>query len=403
MIPISAPAVDRGRALAFRLDSQNLAVRLPPGSILAAAGACGVQNTPPGSAALALHARVEGMTPGVLERALLIDKALLQLWSLRAAPHVFPVGDAAVFTAGAMPPDEASLRFFIRGAEDPLRLVGMSATELVDRVAAGVKASMDGRTMTKPPLAVEVANRLAARLGQEKRAAWESPSRIVPDMTTGVALVRFALYLTGLQGVLCFAGREGNQAPMALTEQWLGRPLPAADPGAARAELVRRYLHCYGPSTPGHFAEWAGIAPAQAAASWKLVDPGLAEVTFGKGKAWLLRADMPSLMAPPLAEGVRFLPPHEPLLQMRDRETLIPDKKLHRHIWRPVGNPGVVLAGGQAVAAWRSQKKGKQLNVQAELFEPAPASALRAIEAEAQSLAPFSKCTSVRVEFTKTR
>ena len=32
----------------------------------------------------------------------------------------------------------------------------------------------------------------------------------------------------------------------------------AGDVHVLRTELLRRYLHCYAPTMPGHFAEWAG-------------------------------------------------------------------------------------------------------------------------------------------------
>ena len=100
----------------FRMEGHNLSRKLPPGSLLEAAGACGIQNTPPGSAALALHARVARVTPGEIDHALAEDKSLLETWSLRAAPTVFPTRDRAVFTQGVLPDDEAALRAFIRGA-----------------------------------------------------------------------------------------------------------------------------------------------------------------------------------------------------------------------------------------------------------------------------------------------
>ena len=40
-------------------------------------------------------------------------------------------------------------------------------------------------------------------------------------------------------------------------------PPPATDPGRARLELARRYLHVFGPATPASFARWAGIAPSE--------------------------------------------------------------------------------------------------------------------------------------------
>lgn len=82
--------VGRDQVLAFRLNGHHLAQRLPEGSLLVAAGACGVQNSPPGSAALALHARVDGLTPEQLDQAVDVDKRLLQSWCMRGAPYFSP-------------------------------------------------------------------------------------------------------------------------------------------------------------------------------------------------------------------------------------------------------------------------------------------------------------------------
>lgn len=71
-------------------------------------------------------------------------------------------------------------------------------------------------------------------------------------------------------------------------DQWLGTPLPPAEHDQARAELVRRYLQYDGPSSAGHFAAWAGIVPAQAAAACRLVQDGLAEVAVDGRTTWLL-------------------------------------------------------------------------------------------------------------------
>ena len=58
------------------------------------------------------------------------------------------------------------------------------------------------------------------------------------------------------------------------------------------------------------------------------------------------------------AIGIRLLPPHDPYLLLRDRETLLPDETLQRQIWRHTGNPGVVLVDGKLAGTWRPQKKG---------------------------------------------
>ncbi|HEY3274547.1 MAG TPA: winged helix DNA-binding domain-containing protein [Methanocella sp.] len=389
----------REQALAFRIDSHHLAVRLPPGSLLVAAGTCGIQDSPPGSAAIALHARVSGLTPAAIEQATTADRSLVRAWCLRAAPCIFPASDAAVFTAGLLPDDEAATRFFILGSNRALDMLGMSAGELIDMTAAETCDLLDGRTMTKDRLGIEIADTLAKRLTVSQRTIWQSDSFIAPGQSLGESLVRFALYVLPLRGLICFASRQGNTAYLTRIDQWLGTPLPVANAAKARAELVVRYLHCYGPSTDEHFSRWAGISPAQASRAWALIEDGLIDVDIDGKETWLLPGDLPRFRSPRPAAGVRFLPPHEPLLQMRDRETLIPDKSLHRKLWRSVGNPGILLADGKAVAAWRSRKSGKRMDLTIEQFSTIPQEMRPDIEAEAATLAPFSGCVSVRVEY----
>ena len=55
---------DREQVLAFRLSSHHRTHRLPGTGLLEAAAVCGLQETPPGSAALALQARFSGSPHG---------------------------------------------------------------------------------------------------------------------------------------------------------------------------------------------------------------------------------------------------------------------------------------------------------------------------------------------------
>jgi hypothetical protein len=92
---------DRDQVLAFRLDSHHLTYRRAPGALLDVASTCGVRNTLPGSAALALHARLADLTPDAVDRALADDRTLVEVLGMRISPHVVPVRDAAVFTVEA--------------------------------------------------------------------------------------------------------------------------------------------------------------------------------------------------------------------------------------------------------------------------------------------------------------
>ena len=82
---------------AHRLRAHHLDRRYPASRILEAAGACGLQNSPPGGWETALFQRLEGCSLPLLRDALYRDRALLQAWSIRGVPLVFPAGESGVF------------------------------------------------------------------------------------------------------------------------------------------------------------------------------------------------------------------------------------------------------------------------------------------------------------------
>lgn len=390
----------REQALAFRLDSHYLSRRLPHGSLLQAAGACALQNTPPGSAELALHARVGGLAPGDIQRALEVDKTLLQAWSLRASPYIFPASDAATFMLGVLPRREDELRAYIPGVEPALEKIGISAVQAVELAAAEIAETLRGGALTKDELGILISQAITPHLTKNQEAAWRSPSWYAPGQSLGESVVRFVLPILALKGLCCHADRRGNKAYIMLTHQWLQQSLPGGDPDQARAGLARRYLHCYGPSTVEHFAEWAGISTGQAAHAWQLVDDEQVEVDLKGRRIRLLREDLPRLKSPPQPTGARLLPPHDQLLSMRDRETLVPDKMLQRKIWLRSGNPGVVLIDGKLTALWRPSKRGRQLGIIIHTFFSLSQKFRSLIHTEAETLAPLRGCTEIEVNFT---
>lgn len=391
--------VTSSQLLPFRLKSQHLLERQPGSALLDVAGACGVQNTPPGTAALALRARIVGLTAKAVDHALYEDKVLLQAWSRRTVPCLFPTADASTFTVGLLPEAEEEIRAMIYGVETALEKVGITAQRVVTLAAEGAHQILDGRRLTKDELGLELARWAPPFLDEAQRSAWQSPSMYAPGQSLGESMMRFALPLVALRGSCCHAERRGNQAYLARPDQWLAKPLPEMSAQEARARLARRYLHCYGPSTPQHFAEWAGISPAQAAQSWSLIESELLEVQVEDRRSWLLAGDLNDLQSALDVQGVRFLPPHDPFLELRDRLTLVPDKSWQARVWRTVGNPGVLLVDGRFAGIWRPQKKGRSLQVQIEPFLVIPNSRMVEIEAEAEGMAAFRGCDRIDIQF----
>jgi len=311
-----------------------------------------VQDSPPGSAAAALVARTEELPAGWLEDALYERRTVVALYNARTATAIVAADEAAAFGTAFLPTDDAGLKAMI-GSAVPDRDEGFA--EPVELAVDAISDALDGVTLSRDALHEQLRRRLPKELLPWCEGCQSHHAR------------RGLLVMAGLHGRLCIAGRAGRQPVFGRTDQLVGWDPPSAGAGA---ELVRRYLRGYGPSSPAHFAEWAGIGKARARELW--VDD------------WTPPAD------PPEAEGVRLLATGDPLLLSRDREIVVPDPAMRKKVWMAAGGAGVVLVDGRAAATWRSRKQGKRLEVTVEGKVPR-----RALQAEAERLAPHRGCTAV--------
>jgi hypothetical protein len=379
--------VTREQVLRFRLVGHHLGQRRPPGDLVVVAGACGIRNTPPGSAPLALGARVADLSMDAVDDALSEQKSLVEALSMRISPHIVPARDLAVFTLGALPRSEASLRVVLANHTGVLDKAGMTATEALDLATDAAQAELGDGMLSRGALSAGMTRRLPAALNVACRAC----------RSTHVQESLFRL--VGVRGVFVIVrmGRENLYAP---TDQWLGAA-PGGEAVAARTELLRRYLACFGPSTAEQFAAWIGMAASEARDDWTRLAEQLVEVSLDGQRAFLHGDDLAHLERPTAADGARLLPPYDAYLDQRDRATLLPDKALHRRVWTVLGNPGVVVDEGQIVGTWRPQKKGKRLGLNVEAFGPLAPETRDEIEAEAALLAPLRGCTSASVTFSE--
>ena len=376
-------AIGREQVLAFRLASHGLNRRIK--RLVEAAARCGVQETPLGTAALAFHARVDALSTGKLEKALNRDRSLLGLWAMRGAPHVVPATDLGVFTTGAMPFDAASFRQMLGGWAPALDKAGLDPFDLLDRLVRATDKLLDGESMDVN----ELRDRLYARVRSLHKI--ERPDSARDDMPE--PLFRGL----GTKGAVCIVSGRGTDSVMARTDQWLKRVPEPMDPNAARAELARRFLHCYGPSIAQNFAEWTQRSLADVRQILELIEGELIEVKMAGKKALLLAADEHLLDSPPEAKGVRLLPVQDAFLQQRDRATLLPDQTARRRLWQAVRGPGALLVDGAVTGTWRGRVKGDRWEVEIEPFGRSPTRVMDAIVQEVEAMAQFKGCSSAVV------
>ncbi|HEX6449156.1 MAG TPA: crosslink repair DNA glycosylase YcaQ family protein [Trebonia sp.] len=287
----------RPRILAVRRVAGGLDERLAPGpESLRRAAWAGLQDSMPRAALLSIHARVEGTGPSDWE-----DPSLTQLWGPHYSVFVVAARDLAVFSLGTLP-DDAKGR---QRAED---------------LAARLHAALDGERIPHS----DAGRRLGVHPNSLRYAA-----------ATGTVLIRW----------------EGARQPTVWT---VARP--QIDPRDARLELARRYLHVYGPATPGAFGKWAGIGQRGGAAAFEALGESLTPVETPAGDAWILAEDEAAFRADPRpAAPARLLPSGDAyfLLHGANRDLLVPDAARRDTLWTPRVWPGALLVGGEVTGTWR--------------------------------------------------
>lgn len=212
---VTISEVTRDAVLSHRLHANHLGQRLPRACVGEAAFV-GLQDSVPRSALLSLHARVEGIEFDAWD-----DPDLVQVWGLRGSVYVIPEADLAVFTLGRLLRDESRRRAI---EEDAQRI-----RDLLDKAP-------DDRGLNP--------------------ATGGSVRRVKEAAATGTIRVRW----------------DGSSI-----EVWSIDP-PADEPEQCRLELARRYFRALAPSTPSHFAAWAGIDRQDASATWSSLASELVEV-----------------------------------------------------------------------------------------------------------------------------
>jgi hypothetical protein len=168
---------------------------------------------------------------------------------------------------------------------------------------------------------------------------------------------------------------------------WRGRPSAVfhlypepkpIDVRTARAELVRRYLGAFGPSTRADIADWSGLRVVDFADALETLEP-LRRFRDEDGRELL---DLPRSPLPPAdtPAPVRFLPKWDnTLLAHADRRRVLPEDLRKAVIAKNGDVTQTFLVDGMVAGSWTYDKGGKVTLVP---FAPLPRVARRAVEDE---------------------
>ncbi|MDD3671599.1 MAG: crosslink repair DNA glycosylase YcaQ family protein [Sphaerochaetaceae bacterium] len=344
-------------------------MRVHTSKLVQVCSATGFKNPTPMAILPALNARVEGCTVNRVGQALLREKSLMQQLSLRQIIRIIPRHDVAVFTRALIPYDEEELLYHIRQAMNMIVALDVEAFTLLKMMETTITLVLSGKELTKEELVRALALAMQDLLTNAQKEIWRWPSELVGRETLGESLLRLLLPVFSLKGFLCVMPLKGNaqNRTIRLTHEFFGKLFPGFDDVSdanASEELVKRYLHCYGPATEESFARWAGVSDRQAQRMWEPLLETLAEVQWNDFSGWMLQEDVEQLGHSFVTDNLHLLGPHDPWLQHDNRNLLLDGKQLFRYFFKSTGPPpGMVLFDGKCVAGWHQRRQGNKLYV----------------------------------------
>ncbi|MFD5202605.1 DNA glycosylase AlkZ-like family protein [Streptomyces sp. NPDC058375] len=342
--------VSREQVLRYRVAAHGFDRASPAPEVLA----LGVQDTPYGSAPVALAAR--GAAPDALER----------VWSFRGAPHLHRRTELAALARALWPLDDA----------DATARISTAA------IKEGAKLGLEAYRVTAKAFRRTVVEPLG------KGVVSTAVSAAVPESLTFWCAPCGARHISGLlfqQAGLFGSVRIGTDRGKTILAP-LGSPFPVPDAASGTGDLIGAYLRFLGPAGRAEVAAFLGTRPSAIRSVWP---EGLVEVAVDGVSAWLPESEADALREAPRADAgtVRLLPPGDPFLQARDRSLLLPERDRQKELWRAVGGPGAVLAGSEIVGTWRARASGRRTEVTVTGFGALPGAVRRALETEAQTVA----------------
>lgn len=352
-------AVSRAQVLGFRARAQQLdrepgtRARLADTAVLD----LGVQDTGADGGAWALAARGRAVTGRT-------RSALILLWTLRGAPHLYRRADLPQVLAAVAPFSSADAGKRIFDAARPLRAAGIDPLAGLDQMAEAMR-SVVTRPMTKGEVSTAVTALLPPPFLRYCRSCQATHAY--------EQVFRLGALRAGLELV------PGTSPPVLAPID--GFPPPADDPG--RCAPIRAYLRLLGPATPKHVAEYLDSPVREVTARWP---EEAVEVRVDGERRWVLPEDVPRLAADP-PRTTRLLGPFDLFLQARDRSLLAPDQRQAKELWPVLGRPGAVLVNGELVGTWRPRTSDRALRVLARAWSPWSPAVREAVTAQAERLA----------------
>ena len=303
----------------------------------------GMQAQSPQAPYVGIWTRTTGFRPGSLER-LLRQSAIVRATATRATLHLVTRRDYALIRAAM---SETNFPW---------------ETKRAKQLAPSVRALAAGGPVTSAEALAHLESEYGLA-GVDARRAWQ--------------MARVAAHIVHHHETALWQPR--NERRFVAIEE------PEAHvPVEARAEIFRRYLAAFGPSTRRDIGAWSMIRVAEIDAALELLEP-LRRFRDEQGRELLdvPRAPLPDTETP---APVRFLPKWDNvLLAWADRTRVLPEQYRKTVIKMNGDVAQTFLVDGFVAGIWRAEDG----HVELEPFEPLSRAARREVDDEARLLEAF--------------
>lgn len=348
------------------LHRQHLLTRssLSVGEMLAAV--VGLQAQEVKDPYLALWSRVENFRHSDLGE-MLLDHTAVRATLMRGTVHLVVAQDYEFLF-------QSTYSLHLRGINST------SAAHWVPRehhaaIAAKSEDLLSSRAMT------------SAEIGNALQADW-------PELASGslARVVRFLLPLVQTPPRGVWGAKISSLPSWTLPEQWLGKEVSREQQPAH--EMIRRYLHAFGPASAADVMAWSGITNLR-----KPLDEMVDELVIYQNEDGVTLYDLAGLEIIPAdtPAPVRFLPGFDnALLGHKDRRRIVSDES-RRIIGTPNGLfASTFLVDGSVAGVWRVKDDALELAS----FQPLLKKHQRELEREANRMAPFWTGDKLPVRWT---
>ncbi len=360
---------------------------VPSGDVVSACrDLVGFHSSDPASVYLSANARVVDFDTSVLERELYVERTLVRMLGMRCTMFVVPADLAPVIDAACTRSlYDAQFRRFVKMIE--AHGITNDGARWCARVSDDVLASLRKRGSATAREITEDVPELGIKMRMNVGKKYEGD----------VGVSTQVLFLLATAGSIVRARPLGtwvsSQYRWALTEEWLGGPIPHLDTDIARRDLVAAWLMRFGPGTFEDVKWWTGWGVRDTRKA--LEESGAVEIELEEGVGYLHPDDL-DIVADP-APWIALLPGLDPTtMGWKQRDWYLTSG--HEVLFDRNGNAGpTVWLDGRVVGGWAHHESGE---VRVRLLEKVSDSAKEQIAGGALELADWMGEHRLRTRFS---